>query len=106
MPPSNASKPLRHTGIAHAVGGSFASSIHGIARATQDIDLIVDLPLARVKDLYEAIRREFYVDEDAMRDAIVRGMSFTSNPVSNSICSLRPDIRWVTNRSPTAPSRT
>ena len=79
MPPSNASKPLRHTGIAHAVGGSFASSIHGIARATQDIDLIVDLPLARVKDLYEAIRREFYVDEDAMRDAIVRGMSF--NPI-------------------------
>ncbi len=67
---------LQRTEVAHAVGGSFASSIHGIARATQDIDVIVDLPLARVKDFYEAIRGEFYVDEGAMRDAILRGMSF------------------------------
>lgn len=67
---------LHRIGLAHAVGGSFASSIHGIARATQDLDIIVDLPLARVKDLHDAICKEFYVDEEAIRDAIHRGMSF------------------------------
>lgn len=67
---------LHETGVKHAIGGSFASSIHGIARATQDIDMIVDLPLARVKDFRDAICKEFYVDEESMRDAIRRGMSF------------------------------
>lgn len=67
---------LRQTGVAHAVGGSFASSIHGIARATQGIDMVVDLPLARVKDLHNAICKEFYVDEESVRDAIRGGMSF------------------------------
>jgi hypothetical protein len=62
--------------LAYAVGGSFASSMHGIARATQNLDLIVDLPLARVADLYRAVCKDFYVDEEAMRDAIRRGMSF------------------------------
>jgi hypothetical protein len=67
---------LRQVGVEHAVGGSFASSIHGISRSTQDIDVVVNLPLAKVEDLHDAIRREFYVDEESMRDAIRRGMSF------------------------------
>lgn len=35
---------LDELGIQYAVGGSFASSFHGIARATQDLDLVVALP--------------------------------------------------------------
>ena len=33
---------LDQLGIHYAVGGSFASSFHGIARATQDLDLVVE----------------------------------------------------------------
>jgi hypothetical protein len=60
----------------YAIGGSVASSFHGIARATQDIDLVVELPLNRVADLHRAISPYFYVDDEAMRDAIRRGLSF------------------------------
>lgn len=67
---------LDQLSIAYALGGSIASSLHGIARATQNLDLIVDLPVARVAELHGAICRDFYADEDAMRDAIQRGMAF------------------------------
>lgn len=67
---------LDQLGIHYAVGGSFASSFHGIARATQDLDLVVELPANRVKDLYEAVSPHFYADEETMLDAIRRGLSF------------------------------
>lgn len=62
--------------IPYAIGGSFASSIHGIARATQDLDLVVDLSLNRVPEVHQAIQQNFYVDDQAMRDAILQGSSF------------------------------
>jgi hypothetical protein len=34
--------------IPYHVGGSFASSLHGIPRQTRDLDLVVELALARV----------------------------------------------------------
>jgi len=67
---------LDRLGIHYAVGGSFASSFHGIARATQDLDLVVELPTDRVRVLYEAVSPYFYADEQAMLDAIRRGLSF------------------------------
>ena len=67
---------LDRLSISYAIGGSFASSFHGIARATQDIDLVVELPANRVNDLYQAVSPHFYVDEEAMRDAIRRGSAF------------------------------
>ena len=63
-------------GIHYAIGGSFASSFHGIARATQDLDFVVDLPTNRVRDLYQAVSPCFYADEDTMVDATRRGLSF------------------------------
>ena len=67
---------LDRLSISYAIGGSFASSFHGIARATQDIDLVVELPANRVNDLYQAVSPHFYVDEEAMSDAIRRGLAF------------------------------
>ncbi|MBM3738540.1 MAG: hypothetical protein FJW39_22400 [Acidobacteria bacterium] len=40
---------------------------HGIARAAQDLDVVVDLPAMRVGELYRAVSREFHVDEEPMR---------------------------------------
>jgi len=67
---------LDQLGIHYAIGGSFASSFHGIARATQDLDLVVELPANRVPDLYQAVSPHFYADQEAMLDAIRTGRSF------------------------------
>ena len=67
---------LDRLGVNYAIGGSFASSFHGVARATQDIDLIVELPMSRVEDLYRAVSNAYYADQDSIRDAIRMGLSF------------------------------
>lgn len=37
------SKALEELGIPFVIGGSFASNTHGVARSTQDVDLVVEL---------------------------------------------------------------
>jgi hypothetical protein len=55
------------------VGGSLASSIHGEPRATNDIDMVIDLPLGKVNDFVAALGTEFQVDTDMLRDAVLHG---------------------------------
>ncbi|MFC1852586.1 nucleotidyltransferase domain-containing protein [candidate division CSSED10-310 bacterium] len=62
--------------IPYFIGGSLASSLHGIPRATQDIDLIADLKLNKVHALEQALHKKFYIDEDMMKNAIKRNSSF------------------------------
>lgn len=63
-------------GIGYFVGGSVASSMHGIYRATNDADIVVDLPENRVDDLVAALQDDFYVDADMIRDALKHNHSF------------------------------
>jgi len=67
---------LEAIGIRYLIGGSFASSIHGIARMTADVDLVVDLSMEQVDPLVRALEKEFYMDAEAIRDAIRRDKSF------------------------------
>lgn len=69
---------LESVGIRYVLVGSFASSIHGMYRATADIDIVTEMTIAQVRPFYEALRNTFYVDEQAMRDAIARGGSFNA----------------------------
>jgi hypothetical protein len=62
--------------IRYLIGGSFASAIHGVARMTADVDLVVDLSLNQVDPLVRALEGEFYVDAEAIRDAVRRRQSF------------------------------
>src|SRR6185436_6381382 len=62
--------------IRYVVGGSVASSIYGIPRATQDVDLVADIRLPHVEAITSALTGEFYVDADMIRDAIQRSASF------------------------------
>lgn len=62
--------------IRYVVGGSVASSIYGIPRATQDVDLVADMRLSHVEAFESALRGEFYVDAEMIRDAIRRRASF------------------------------
>ena len=63
-------------GVAYAVVGSLASSLHGIPRATQDVDIVASLTLAQASAFADALRTEFYLDDEAIRDAIERRRSF------------------------------
>lgn len=63
-------------GIRYLVGGSVASSVYGIPRATQDVDLVADIQLSQVDAVTKAMAGEFYVDADMIRDAIRRRASF------------------------------
>lgn len=63
-------------GVSYLVGGSLASSVYGIPRATQDVDLVADLPLVAVEDFCSLLKDSFYVDGDMIRDAIARRASF------------------------------
>jgi hypothetical protein len=62
--------------IRYLVGGSLASSLHGIPRATQDVDLVVELQLEHVEPLVEALAGDFYIDQNMAQDAVRRHASF------------------------------
>jgi hypothetical protein len=55
--------------VRYHVGGSYASSIHGIPRQTQDIDLVVELQPEAAAPLASKLGDEFYVDEESVRRA-------------------------------------
>ncbi len=67
---------LEEIGIPYAIGGSLASSMHGVMRSTLDVDIIADLQPEHVRPLLGAFSQEFYADEEAIRDAIRRRGSF------------------------------
>jgi len=67
---------LATLGIAHAVSGSIASSIHGNPRFTRDADLVVDpFPGAEAR-LVTCLGATFYVRLDAVKRAVSDRSSF------------------------------
>jgi Nucleotidyl transferase AbiEii toxin, Type IV TA system len=63
-------------GVRYLVGGSLASSVHGIPRATQDIDFLAELAGRHVDELVAFLQGRYYVDRDMILDAIRRRASF------------------------------
>ena len=57
-------------GVPYAIGGSFASSLHGAMRATMDADLVAALGPEHVEPLLRALGDDFYVDADALYSAV------------------------------------
>ena len=62
--------------VRYHVGGSVASSAQGVARATLDIDLVADLGESDVSGFVRDLEKEYYLDEQAIRDAVRRRSSF------------------------------
>lgn len=67
---------LERLGIVYAVGGSLASSVHGVMRSTLDVDIVADVRAEHIPRLVAALSGEFYADEGMMRDAIEHRSSF------------------------------
>jgi hypothetical protein len=67
---------LERLRIPYAVGGSLASSLHGVMRSTLDVDIVADVQPEHIQPLVEALSKEFYADDEMMRDAIEHQSSF------------------------------
>lgn len=62
--------------VTYAVGGSLASSLHGVPRATNDVDIIADLRDAHVDRFVTAVEKRFFVDAQMVRSALADHSSF------------------------------
>ena len=67
---------FRELGIEYFIGGSIASSAHGIARSTLDIDVVVDLRESHVELLVSRLQNDFYIDAGMIRRALAARASF------------------------------
>ena len=67
---------LEELNVPYLIGGSLASTVHGVARATLDADLVADLRLEHAEQLAQALSDAFYVDAESIRDAIRHHSSF------------------------------
>lgn len=64
-----AAVPLDSMGIGWLIGGSVASSLYGIPRATLDVDLVADLAPSQVPNLVRVWSEHFLADERMILDA-------------------------------------
>ena len=63
-------------GIRYFVGGSVASSAHGVPRASLDADLVADLGPDHVAPLVARLQDAYYVDAGRVRAAVASRRSF------------------------------
>lgn len=71
-----AAAALDALGMRWFLGGSLASSLHGVPRATLDADLIAELKVEHVKPLILELGDAWYLDEAAIREAVTNRASF------------------------------
>jgi hypothetical protein len=64
--------------VPYHVGGSVASSFTGIARATQDADIVADLRPAHAAPLVQALQETYYIDQERVDQAIRGRRSFNA----------------------------
>ncbi len=67
---------LEQLGVPYLIGGSLASTLHGVPRSTLDSDLVAALQPHHVEPLVKLLQDEFYVDDATMRKAVRDRRSF------------------------------
>ena len=101
--------------VRHFIGGSVASSAHGIARASLDVDVVAELEPIHVSRLVAALEPDYFVDEARVRAAVEAKRSFNlihletmfkvdvfvsrGRPFDDSSFSARAENDWVWSRA-------
>lgn len=62
--------------VKYVIGGSFASSLRGMVRATNDVDVVAALEIEQIPSFINQVADDFYVSEVSVRRAIVLKRSF------------------------------
>lgn len=73
---SNVIRILEDQNITYLIGGSLASSLHGVVRATMDIDIVVNLKESHVPELIKAFEENYYIDEEMILSALNHKTNF------------------------------
>ena len=63
-------------GVDYMIGGSVASSIRGIYRYTNDVDIVAALREEHIAPFVATLENDYYVDADMIRDALQEKSSF------------------------------
>ena len=66
--------------IRYVVGGSLASSLYEIPRATQDVDLVAEIEHPHVEALTGSLAGDFYVDARMIRISDLLGRAWQQQP--------------------------
>lgn len=67
---------LESLAVEFYIGGSVASSVHGVARATIDIDVVAALRREHIEPLVSRLHGAYYIEADQIRQAIEQRRSF------------------------------
>lgn len=63
---------LDNAGINYMITGSIAANFYSQPRMTRDIDIVIELPMARVDEIYNLFKGDFYIDRDSIVEAIYK----------------------------------
>ena len=80
---------LTRLGIAYALGGSMASSVYGVPRNTRDGDVTAEPFPGKEAQLIGAFGDDYYISEDAVRDAVRSRSSFN---IINTATGFKVDV--------------
>ncbi len=69
-------KTLENLEVPYLIGGSFAGAVHGVVRTTLDTDIIAELRAEHIHPLVTSLQPAYYIDENAVREAVRRRSSF------------------------------
>lgn len=67
---------LEKLGIPYVIGGSLASTLHGMIRTTQDSDIITEMRPQHIQPFVSSLKNDFFIDEEMIADAVQRNSSF------------------------------
>lgn len=72
-------------GVVYFAAGSFASSIHGEPRSTNDVDFVAELRTEHVAALVAALAGDYYVDADSVREAVAGFGSYNAIHLATAV---------------------
>ncbi len=61
---------LESAGIEYIVSGSIAGNFYSQPRMTRDIDVVIELPVGKIDEMYNLFKDDFYVDRDSIVEAL------------------------------------
>jgi hypothetical protein len=67
---------LEHLGVPYFIGGSLASTLHGMVRTTQDSDIVAAMTAKIIPPFLQILQGEFYMDGELIAEAVTRRTSF------------------------------
>ncbi len=62
--------------IPYFIGGSLATAVHGVARATLDVDLVADIQSHQIQSLITSLGDAFFADDQMIQNSVSKGMCF------------------------------